>query len=192
MARPREFDEAEVIARARDRFWGHGVAATSIADLSEATGLSVGSIYKAFKSKDQLCARTLEDYVDQAQARASSRLDDSASALDGLRAWLDDYLQQATIDAPTCGCYAVELATERAAVDDTVRDILVAHDAAMRTIVGRCVGRAVDAGELSGDPEGLTRLVLTTVNGLQVDARKGLAAVDARLTIDTLLTAAGA
>ena len=55
MARPREFDETEVVDLARNAFWSHGVAATSITALSEATGLSVGSIYKAFKSKDALC-----------------------------------------------------------------------------------------------------------------------------------------
>ncbi len=66
MGRPREFDEKVVVAKARDAFWANGISATSISDLGDATGLSVGSIYKAFDSKDGLCFRTLDDYLDGA------------------------------------------------------------------------------------------------------------------------------
>ncbi|MEM7337270.1 MAG: TetR/AcrR family transcriptional regulator [Actinomycetota bacterium] len=192
MARPREFDEADVLARARDEFWSNGVAATSISALSGATGLSVGSIYKAFKSKDELCSRTLEDYLAYARSHIAATLADAPTPLVGLRAWLDAIIEQAIDTSPTRGCYAVELAAERAAVDEDVRTQLVDHDNEMRNIVGQTVRRAVDAGELTGDPDGITRLICTTVNGLQVDARKGLSEQSARLTIDTMLTALGA
>ena len=48
MARPRTFDEQEVVAAARDEFWERGYAATSVDDLTAATGLGKGSLYGAF------------------------------------------------------------------------------------------------------------------------------------------------
>jgi TetR/AcrR family transcriptional repressor of nem operon len=54
MARPRTFDEADVIARAAAVFGRLGFNATSVDDLLAATGLQRGSLYKAFGSKRHL------------------------------------------------------------------------------------------------------------------------------------------
>ncbi|MEM8926137.1 MAG: TetR/AcrR family transcriptional regulator [Actinomycetota bacterium] len=189
MARPREFDEAEVVDRARKAFWANGVAATSINALSGATGLSVGSIYKAFKSKDQLCSITLDDYLGRARAAVAETLDAGATPWEGIQDWLDAAIAQATDTSPTRGCYAVELATERAAVDEGIRAQLLDHDAALRRIVADAVQGAIDDGRLSGDADGVARLLCTTVNGLQVEARKGIAEPEARVIVDTMLRA---
>ena len=186
MARPREFDEDEVIDRARTAFWSQGVAATSISALSEATGLSVGSLYKAFSSKDELCSITLDDYLRRARAQVAATLDGAPSPRAGIRAWLDSAIAQATDASPTRGCYAVELATERAGSYDDVRTLLVDHDRAMRRLVSDAVGRAVDAGDLSGDPDAVALLLCTTVNGLMVEARKGISDREARSVVDTM------
>ena len=85
MGRPKEFDEVTVVAAARDAFWGGGVAATSISDLSGATGLSVGSPYEAFGSKAALTERTLQDYLEQSYEQAQRLLDGAPSGLAGLR-----------------------------------------------------------------------------------------------------------
>ncbi len=187
MARPREFDEAEVIDRARKAFWSRGVAATSVSDLSEATGISVGSIYKAFTSKDDLCTLTLDDYLRNARTWLANELKRAPTPWDGVRAWLDAVIEQATDTAPTRGCYAVELAAERAAVDERIRTMLVDHDAELRRLVADAARDAIDSGRVSGDPDAVARLICTTVNGLQVDARKGITEAEARLAIDTLL-----
>jgi TetR/AcrR family transcriptional regulator, transcriptional repressor for nem operon len=54
MARPRTFDETDVIARAAEVFGRLGFNATSVDDLLGATGLQRGSLYKAFGSKRNL------------------------------------------------------------------------------------------------------------------------------------------
>jgi hypothetical protein len=46
-ARPRKFDESDVVAAARDEFWSRGYAVTSVDDLSAVTGLGKGSLYRA-------------------------------------------------------------------------------------------------------------------------------------------------
>ncbi|MGW7238349.1 TetR/AcrR family transcriptional regulator [Streptomyces sp. NPDC054804] len=57
MARPRQFDDEEVVRAARDQFWSHGYDRTSIDDLSAVTGLGRGSLYGAFGDKHALWTR---------------------------------------------------------------------------------------------------------------------------------------
>ncbi|WP_263993360.1 TetR/AcrR family transcriptional regulator, partial [Mycolicibacterium fallax] len=63
MPRPRQFDEAAVIAEARDVFWTRGYASTSLEDLTTATGLGKGSLYGAFGDKRGLFLRALDAFV---------------------------------------------------------------------------------------------------------------------------------
>ncbi len=59
MARPRAFDERNVIEQAAAMFAEQGFQGTSIDDLVEATGLMRGSLYKAFGSKRNLFEASL-------------------------------------------------------------------------------------------------------------------------------------
>ena len=53
--RPREFNRDEAILNAMLLFWDHGFEATSISQLREAMGgISAGSFYTAFESKEAL------------------------------------------------------------------------------------------------------------------------------------------
>jgi AcrR family transcriptional regulator len=62
MARPREFDEDDVLEKALHVFWDKGYEAASLADLQDATGLTKSSLYKAFESKEGLFRRVLDRY----------------------------------------------------------------------------------------------------------------------------------
>lgn len=59
MARPRNFDEDDVIDRAAAAFGRLGYAACSVDDLVDATGLQRGSLYKVFGSKRGLFEQVL-------------------------------------------------------------------------------------------------------------------------------------
>jgi len=62
MARPREFDEDEVLHTSLRIFWEKGYEGTSLGDLMEATRLTKSSLYKAFGSKEALFWRVVERY----------------------------------------------------------------------------------------------------------------------------------
>ncbi|MEM8837585.1 MAG: TetR/AcrR family transcriptional regulator [Pseudomonadota bacterium] len=62
MARPRSFDEDEIIEKAMFAFWRQGYEATSIGDLEDATGISRISIYNAFGDKEGLFLKALRRY----------------------------------------------------------------------------------------------------------------------------------
>ena len=63
MARPRQFDEDEVIAKAALHFANNGYNATTVDELLVVTGLQRGSLYKAFGSKLNLFTVCIKKYI---------------------------------------------------------------------------------------------------------------------------------
>jgi AcrR family transcriptional regulator len=62
MGRPKNFKREDVIQKAMEIFWLKGYAATSLSDLTEATGLNKKSLYNEFGSKQELFEVALEQY----------------------------------------------------------------------------------------------------------------------------------
>ena len=88
MPRPRTFEEADVIARAREAFAETGFAGTSLDTLLEATGLARQSLYNAFGGKKELFMRAfLSDAAEAVDAVESIR-HGSDSPVAGIRAQL--------------------------------------------------------------------------------------------------------
>lgn len=81
MARPKEYDEREVVAKAVELFQRKGYDATSVRDLQEHTGLSSSSLYAAFGGKEQLFLRALRAHAEVEQHTLHQQL----SAPGGLR-----------------------------------------------------------------------------------------------------------
>ena len=52
-----------MLAKATEVFWRRGYAATAMSDVYEATGLKPGSLYAAFKDKEELFRRCFEAYA---------------------------------------------------------------------------------------------------------------------------------
>ena len=75
MARPRTFDEHDVVTTARRRFTETGYHGTSVEDLSRATGLSKGSLYGAFGDKETLFRRIFDEYCAAADQNAAARVE---------------------------------------------------------------------------------------------------------------------
>jgi len=80
-------------------------------------------------------------------------------------------------------------ATELAEGNPKIRKRLREHDRRLRARVAQTLAAAVQAEELSVDPDLGARLVCTTMNGLQVESRKGISVDDAEATLATVLRA---
>ncbi|MEM7705292.1 MAG: TetR/AcrR family transcriptional regulator [Pseudomonadota bacterium] len=66
MARPREFNEDNVIDAAMHCFWQNGFDGATISDLEEATGISRISLYNTFKDKEGLYLAAQRRYQEMA------------------------------------------------------------------------------------------------------------------------------
>jgi TetR/AcrR family transcriptional repressor of nem operon len=84
MARPRQFEEIQVIEKLMKVFWDKGYEATSMQDLVDASGLLKGSLYGAFGDKRALYLAALRHYdrtriqagIDMLNAEGSARQKD--------------------------------------------------------------------------------------------------------------------
>ncbi|GFZ94517.1 TetR/AcrR family transcriptional regulator [Dyella caseinilytica] len=61
--RPRAYNPEHALASARDTFWQQGYSATSLDDLSEATGMNRPSLYAAFGDKRALYLAVMDRYI---------------------------------------------------------------------------------------------------------------------------------
>ena len=121
MPRPRTFDESDVIAAARDEFWSRGYGATSVEDLTAATGLGKGSLYGAFGDKHALFMRALDDYITTALDGVHAQLHDAEyNAYERLTRHIRWQAKAAATDKARRGCMMARTAAELGSTDDEV------------------------------------------------------------------------
>jgi AcrR family transcriptional regulator len=176
MARPRSFDEKQVLNAVRDQFWDAGYAATSLEDLMRVSGLGKGSLYAAFGDKRQLFLRALRSYTDDSHARLREALTEAPRALDALRMLLEAPIDDPTDAGTRRGCLMANSTSELGGADPEV----LAH--AHRTyetstaLIADCVARAQREGDLSAeaDPIALARALLAAQQGILFMSRTGL------------------
>ncbi|KHO17524.1 TetR/AcrR family transcriptional regulator [Mycolicibacterium setense] len=177
MARPRKFDEAEVISAARDEFWSRGYAATSVDDLSAATGLGKGSLYAAFGDKHGLFLRALEGYC--TDMIGTFRIELAAPDLGGYDRLVHHIRSQAKLfanDKPRRGCLMAKSAAELAGTDDEVAGIIDRSLAEWRSALVACVQVAQAEGAIGPGvrPQALASAVLAFVRGLEALDKGGV------------------
>ncbi|WP_040167672.1 TetR/AcrR family transcriptional regulator [Microbacterium gorillae] len=172
MGRPRSFDEDTVLERAMDAFWTNGYAATSPADLAEATGIAKGSLYNAFEGKQQLFDRCLDVYQQHIEATAMELLAAPGSTRDVLRAALL-FIVETDLAAPVRrGCLigntAVELAGHDAALADRLRRLQSIQNGWFRERIER--GQVEGDVRRDADAGALADFLSTALAGLRVMA----------------------
>ncbi|WP_018559928.1 MULTISPECIES: TetR/AcrR family transcriptional regulator [unclassified Streptomyces] len=105
MARPRSFDEDQVLRTVRDRFWSTGYAGTRVDDILRDTGLGKGSLYGAFGDKHQLFLRAFQEYCDGLVRAVGSRLEGpDEGALERLSGQVREIAAAAASDTSLRGC----------------------------------------------------------------------------------------
>ncbi|MFD2467628.1 TetR/AcrR family transcriptional regulator [Amycolatopsis silviterrae] len=173
MARPRTFDEKQVLHAVRDQFWDAGYAATSLEDLMRVSGLGKGSLYAAFGDKHQLFLRALHSYTDDSHAALQQALTEPPRALDALRMLLEAPIDSAD---PRRGCLLANSTSELGNADPEVLEH--AHRAYEKStaLIGECVARAQREGDLpaEADPIAVARALLAAQQGLVFMSRTGL------------------
>lgn len=172
MARPRQFDETEVLDRAVQCFWSRGYEAVSVRDLAGQMGITGASLYNTFGDKRSLYVRALEHYLEQS---VSNRIDRLAQRppREAIAAFFDDIIERSLGDSQRKGCLlvnsALELAPHDAEFQKLVADGLVKVEAFFR--------RCVEAGQRDGTislmqpADDLARTLLSALLGIRVLAR---------------------
>ncbi|MET0929202.1 MAG: TetR/AcrR family transcriptional regulator [Aeromicrobium sp.] len=108
MARPRQFDEQQLLDVATDLFWSKGFDATSIDDVSLAAGVGNGSIYAAYGSKMGLFLLAFERYCDQRAAFVEDVMRSAkGSARDAAHDFFDAIIDDCAAQPGRRGCLMI-------------------------------------------------------------------------------------
>nr|WP_090276416.1 TetR/AcrR family transcriptional regulator [Mycolicibacterium komanii]CRL69770.1 TetR family transcriptional regulator [Mycolicibacterium komanii] len=186
MARPRKFDETEVISAARDEFWSRGYAGTSVDDLTAATGLGKGSLYGAFGDKHGLFLRALDDFIGGAMGEVRAQLSDPRrDAYDRLVRHVRAQTKAVTADKTLRGCMMAKSAAELSATDATVERAVERAYREWHALLVDCIVLAQRDGTI--DPDRDARALATTLLGFMrgIEALHKGGAKSAQLTAAT-------
>jgi TetR/AcrR family transcriptional repressor of nem operon len=190
MPRPRKFDETDVVAAARDEFWSRGYAATSIDDLTSATGLGKGSLYGAFGDKHGLFLRALDDYIVDALDSVRGQLrDPTYSAYDRLTRHIRAQAKAIAADKVRRGCMMAKSAAELSATDGTVEREVERAYATWATELADCIKEAQRDGTIDKkqDPQALAMTVLAFMRGQESLHKGGAKAAQLKASAEQMI-----
>ncbi|MGW0658357.1 TetR/AcrR family transcriptional regulator [Streptodolium elevatio] len=179
MARPRSFDENQVLETAMRTFWAHGYESTSTRDLCDALGLDRSSVYNAFTNKRELFKRALTRYMDATTADQLQILEDPGRPpADRIRALFARILRteaENRRDGYGLGCLTVNTTMELAGRDPEIA-LMLERDAerrlaALAAVIG--VGQRDGGIGSARDAAALARFVNAVIAGIRVAAQGG-------------------
>jgi AcrR family transcriptional regulator len=175
--RPRAYDPEAALRQVTDAFWRTGYSATSLDELSAATGMNRPSLYAAFGDKHALYLEALAGYW-----RLSLAATREALAGDGP---LDEALMRAYEAALSIyfsgegnprGCFVIGTAVTEAVEDSDIRKSLADGFRTMDADFEARFRIALEKGELKSDadPTGLAILASATMQTIAIRARVGI------------------
>jgi AcrR family transcriptional regulator len=172
--RPRAYQPEIALAKALDLFRKDGFAATSLDDLSAATGMNRPSLYGAFGDKRELYIKSYERYRADARAAMIDIFSDELPIRRRLErifaVALDIYLSG---DAGPRGCFTVMTAASEAVSDPEIRAMVLEGLSELDKAFTACFRLAKENGELpqTADPVVLARLASATIHSIAIRAR---------------------
>jgi TetR/AcrR family transcriptional regulator, copper-responsive repressor len=172
--RPRAYEPDVALGKALDLFRKDGFAATSLDDLSAATGMNRPSLYGAFGDKRALFIKSYRRYRDDARAAMADIFRDELPIRQRLgriyAVALDIYLSG---EAGPRGCFTLMTAASEAVADPDIRAMVQEGLTGMDKAFAACFRRAKEQGELSenADPAVLAQLASATLHSIAVRAR---------------------
>ena len=172
--RPRAYEPDVAIGQALDLFRKGGFAATSLDDLSAATGMNRPSLYGAFGDKRELYIKSYQRYRDDFRAAMRDVFKEALPIRKRLQkiyaVAIDIYLSG---EAGPRGCFTVMTAASEAVADPEIRAMVLEGLAELDKAFESCFRRAKEKGELlrSADPIILAQLASATIHTMAIRAR---------------------
>lgn len=172
--RPRAYEPEVALGKALDLFRRQGFAATSLDDLSEATGMNRPSLYGAFGDKRELYIKSYQRYREEARASMVEIFREEMPVRQRLErifaSALNIYLSG---ESGPRGCFTVVTAASEAVGDPEIRAMVLDGLTELDKAFANCFRRAREKGELpeSADPAVLAQLASATVHSIAIRSR---------------------
>jgi AcrR family transcriptional regulator len=172
--RPRAYQPEIALGKALDLFRKGGFAATSLDDLSAATGMNRPSLYGAFGDKRELYIKSYQRYRADARAAMLDIFREELPIRERLQriyaVALDIYLSG---EAGPRGCFTVMTAASEAVSDPDIRSLVLEGFSELDKAFAACFRIAKEKGELpdTADPLVLAQLASATIHTIAIRAR---------------------
>ena len=172
--RPRAYEPDVALGKALDLFRKDGFAATSLDDLSAATGMNRPSLYGAFGDKRELYIKTYQRYREDARAAMLDIFRDELPIRQRLEriyaVALDIYLSG---ESGPRGCFTVMTAASEAVSDPQIRAMALEGFVELDKAFAACFRLAKEKGELpeTADPAVLAQLASATIHTIAIRSR---------------------
>lgn len=189
--RPREFDLEVVLDRAAVVFAERGYHGTSVAHLAEATGLSAGSLYKAFPDKHAVFLAAVEHQSRHRRLQLDELQSAPPRGIDKLRAVLRHYAGLACGAEGRRGCLVVGMAVERAAVDADIARAVKLHFEQLQSRLAELVvlGQQDGSVDRALAPDDTARFLLSVMQGLRVLGKSSPTTAQTQAAVEVALRA---
>ena len=175
--RPRAYEPEVALGKALELFRRDGFAATSLDELSAATGMNRPSLYGAFGDKRELYIKAYARYRADARAAMADIFRKELPIRQRLTrifaVALDIYLSG---EKGPRGCFTVMTAASEAIADPDIRAMVREGFAELDKAFAACFRIAKEKAELpaSADPETLAQLASATIHTIAIRARAGV------------------
>src|SRR5712675_3318373 len=172
--RPRAYQPEVALGKALDLFRKGGFAATSLDDLSAATGMNRPSLYGASGDKRELYIKSYQRYRADARAAMLDIFRNELPIRQRLQriyaVALEIYLSG---ESGPRGCFTVMTAASEAVADPDIRAMVLEGLTELDKAFAACFRLAKEKGELpdSADPVVLAQLASATIHTIAIRAR---------------------
>jgi AcrR family transcriptional regulator len=188
MGRPREFDLDQALENALHVFWEKGYEGASMADLTEAMGITKPSLYAAFGNKEDLFRKALDSYVDGPAGYAKRALQQPTARS------VVEHLLYGEVDAvtdPECpaGCLSINGALTGGDAAESIKQELIARRAKFESDLRERFEQARSDGDLPehADAAVLARYASTISQGIAVQAVGGASRDELKKIVEVVL-----
>jgi AcrR family transcriptional regulator len=174
--RPRAYEPEIALGKALDLFRKGGFAATSLDDLSAATGMNRPSLYGAFGDKRELYIKSYQRYRDDARAAMIDIFREELPIRQRLERIYAVALGIYLAGESPRGCFTVMTAASEAVADPQIRGMVLEGFSELDKAFANCFRLAKEKGELpaSSDPDVLAQLASATIHTIAIRARAGV------------------
>ena len=186
--RPREFDPEEALSAALAVFWEKGYEGASLAELTDAMGITKPSLYACFGNKEALFHKALDLYERDKLCYMRSALQEPTArgvAERLLRGTLE--IQTGGTDPRAClGVISMVACTTQA--DSIKADVIARRASSDRALVER-LERAKAEGDLPAgvEPAALATYLMAMIQGMGVQASGGAGRAQLEQLVETTL-----
>ncbi|WP_241758585.1 TetR/AcrR family transcriptional regulator [Pyxidicoccus parkwayensis] len=173
--RPREFDATKALDKAMEVFWKLGYEGASIAELTEAMGITAPSLYAAFGSKAELYRQALERYQADQGSFTARALDEEPTARGAMERVLRESAKHFPRRKQLAGCMVSAAVLTCAPENKPIAEHVAGLRAGALKRFEDCLRNGIAQGELPAETNAtaMARYFGAVIQGMTVQAQDG-------------------